>query len=294
MYLSDIHLRDPFILPYEGTYYLYGTRGSASFGPGSGLDVYTSTDLVHWSEPQECFTIAAGFWADRDLWAPEVHVYHGHFYMLVSLKAEGVCRGTQILRAEDPRGPFLPISEGPVTPRDWECLDGTLYLDASGQPYIVFCHEWCQIQDGAMCYAPLSDDLTHMTAAPRDMFHASEPAWSTVPGWAAPGAGTYVTDGPFPYRTAEGRLLLLWSSFSQGKYLEAQALSESGTLAGPWRHDTPLLSAEHGGHGMIFSGFDGRQYFVMHRPNSPAGLERPTICPVEEKDGFLSLVTEEK
>lgn len=27
MKFNEIHIRDPFILPHEGTYYLYGTRG---------------------------------------------------------------------------------------------------------------------------------------------------------------------------------------------------------------------------------------------------------------------------
>ena len=31
---GDIHIRDPFVLPYEGTYYLYGTRGNHMLGKG--------------------------------------------------------------------------------------------------------------------------------------------------------------------------------------------------------------------------------------------------------------------
>ena len=53
--------------------------------------------------------------------------------MFASFKAAGVCRGTQILVADHPKGPFVPHSDGPVTPRDWECLDGTLYVDPGGK-----------------------------------------------------------------------------------------------------------------------------------------------------------------
>ena len=31
------------------------------------------------------------------------------------------------------RDPFVPLSDGPVTPADWECLDGTLYAAADGR-----------------------------------------------------------------------------------------------------------------------------------------------------------------
>lgn len=58
------------------------------------------------------------------------------------------------------RDPFVPLSDGPVTPADWECLDGTLYVAADGTPYLVFCHEWLQVKDGEMCAMPLTPDLT--------------------------------------------------------------------------------------------------------------------------------------
>ena len=45
MLLSEINLRDPYVLVHEGRYYLYGTRGATCWGPATGFDVYTGTDL---------------------------------------------------------------------------------------------------------------------------------------------------------------------------------------------------------------------------------------------------------
>ena len=42
---------------------------------------------------------------------------------------------------------------------DGESLDGTLYVDRSGKPWMVFCHEWLQVGDGQICAIPMSDDL---------------------------------------------------------------------------------------------------------------------------------------
>ena len=64
------------------------------------------------------------------------------------------------------RDPFVPLSDGPVTPADWECLDGTLYVAANGTPYLVFCHEWLQVKDGEMCAMPLTPDLTAAAGEP--------------------------------------------------------------------------------------------------------------------------------
>ena len=63
--LSQINIRDPFVLFTQGRYYLYGTRGETCWGPASGFDVYVSQDLENWSEPQACFENDGTFWADR-------------------------------------------------------------------------------------------------------------------------------------------------------------------------------------------------------------------------------------
>ena len=289
MKIQDIHIRDPFVLLENGVYYMYGTRcaGVGYSFRGKGLDVYTSTDLETWSDPHECFTRPENFWSDRDFWAPEVHKWQGAFYMFVSFHAENAMRGTQILRAESPMGPFLPISEGPVTPRDWMCLDGTLYVDKNGDPWIVFCHEWVQITNGTVCALRLTQDLTASIGEPVELFAAKDPAWVTSHSAEAEG---YVTDGPFLWRAENGRLFMLWSSFSApGCYAEAVAVSESGEITGPWHHaDVPLFSKD-GGHGMLFRDKEERILLVLHRPNhSP--LERPCLIPVRETEEGFALV----
>lgn len=134
---NDIRVRDPFIVPdHENKiYYLFGTTDPVTCnGAGEGFLVYESKDLLRWSEPVYAFRRPEGFWATKDFWAPEVYRYGGGWYMLASFKSDTHRRGTQILHAEQVKGPYLPISDGPVTPRDWECLDGTLFVDHSGQP----------------------------------------------------------------------------------------------------------------------------------------------------------------
>lgn len=279
MKFQDIHIRDPFILFHDNRYYLYGSRGAEAWGKCTGLDVYLSDNLEDWSSPTEAFTPPMGFWSDRHFWAPEVHKYHDKFYMFVSFKSETRCRGVQILQAETPAGPFVPHSDGPVTPSDWECLDGTLYIDKEGNPYIVFCHEWLQVTDGEMCAMRLSGDLKTAATEPWVLFRASEPAW------ALKNAEAYVTDGPFLFRTKEDRLLMIWSSMAAEGYCEAVSYSDNGEITGKWLHEEELLFAKDGGHGMIFSAGDKLE-FVFHSPNS-APLERPVLVDIRQQNGRL-------
>lgn len=284
MRLSDINLRDPFVLAHERLYYLYGTRGPTCWGPADGFDAYVSPDLEDWSGPFPVFQSDGDFWADRDFWAPEVHRWRGAFYMFASFKGPDRPRGTAILRAEGPLGPFIPWSHGPVTPGDWACLDGTLHVDKGGGPWMVFCHEWVQAGDGTVCAMPLTADLRAAAGAPRVLFRASDAPWAKRLRHSS-GMEGYVTDGPFLWRLADGSLACLWASFSEGGYTQAQARSESGSIAGPWRQVEPLFR-ENGGHGMVFRGYDGALRLALHSPNEHL-KERPVFLPVEERGGML-------
>ncbi len=296
MTLNQINIRDPFVLPYENKYYMYGTRGATCWGECDGFDVYVSEDLTLWSEAIEVFHKPEGFWADRNYWAPEVHYYNGLFYAFVSFKSLDRCRGTQILISDSPTGPFRLHSDGPVTPSDWECLDGTFYVDENGQPYMVFCHEWVQVADGEMCLIKLSPDLKAAVSEPILLFKASEPSWART----VKNGPNYVTDGPFVYQpidksdassttssTAKKPLLILWSSFGEEGYTEAIARSESGSITGPWKHDAELLYKKDGGHGMIFRAFDDTLYLTLHTPNETL-KEHPVFIKLEEHDNTIS------
>lgn len=268
---SEIHIRDPFVLVHGGKYYLYGSRGDETWGHCTGLDVYVGTDLENWEGPINCFTPPEGFWSDFNFWAPEVHFVNGKFRMFVSFKSETRHRGTQILVSDTPTGNFVPMTDYPVTPADWECLDGTLYTDPEGKHSIVFCREWTQVGNGEICAMPLSDDLTAPAGEPCVLFRAGDTGWSrSVTGTPR----DLVTDGPFLYTAGSGRLIMLWSGYSENGYAVAAAYSADGGLYGGWTHDPNLICDRNGGHGMLFRALSGELMFVMHSPNT-VGAERP-------------------
>ena len=285
MKLSEIHIRDPFILLDSGKYYLYGTKFNGEKGTypqlSEGTDVYISDDLENFSEPIPVFRRDKDFWGTHFFWAPEVHRYRDKYYMFVTVGTKDGYKGVQILVCDKPDGTFTPIVNNAVTPHDWECLDGTLYVE-NDVPYMIFCHEWVQTGDGEMCIVQLSGDLSRAVTKPAVLFKASDPSWAT--GFLE-NRDKYVTDGPFFYNASDGKLLMIWSSIADDKYVEAVSFSENG-VKGPWKHYGELLYKEDGGHGMIFRDKSGQLMFTMHYPNTK-DYERPVIVNIKEANGTI-------
>lgn len=263
--LKDINVRDPFIYAENGTYYLY-----ASGADGKSFVCYKSADMRSFDPPKTLFSSGGGFWATKQFWAPEMHAYNGRYYLFGSLKSDDRPRGTQIFVCDTPDGKFEPLSDAPITPADWECLDGTLYVE-NCVPYMVFCREWLQIRDGEMYIMRLSPDLKS-AEPPVKLFSASSAPWVRPLS-----ADNYVTDGPYIVKE-NGEYKMLWSSFCETGY--GMGVCKAKSLFGPWEHCPTPINTDNGGHGMILSGEDKR-YIVYHAPNDPVGSERIKFVPIE-------------
>ncbi len=304
VHITDLPIRDPYILADQRnqSYILYK---AAPVKNKQGVDVsgvvaYRSKDLEYWEGPYAVYTTPPDNWIRGAVWAPEVHSYQGKYYLFATLNSdiewkqrrEGfpkyTFRGTQIFYADNPMGPFLPFEEKlPHTPMDRMALDGTLWVE-NGVPYMIYCHEWVQVEDGTMELVHLEQDLSKTKGLSSTLFHASSAPWST--GSQHPdGALTYVTDGCFLYRTKTGKLLMIWSSFKDGSYAIGIAESTTGKLTGPWKQQDNLLFDQNGGHGMLFKTFDGRLMLTFHSPNSPSGQERAQIYEVTDMGDTLVL-----
>lgn len=291
---GDFRVRDPFVLAEDGTYWLYE---SVPWNGGSGVVVRTSQDLMVWTSPREVAEVPPEVGCTA-VWAPEVHKFEGSYWLFATITEErGVSpimamgpgaresllrpRGTWIFKANSPEGPFLPVRRGPIPPRERMTLDGTLYVE-DGVPYMVYCHEWCQTGDGMIEYAPLKSDFTGFESEPKRLLRASE---------AIPGAGK-ITDGPYFYRSKKSAaLFMIWSNTVDGHgYSVLVRRSKVGRIAGPWSEDT-ILFGGNGGHGMVFTTFDGKSLLAIHQPNESPN-ERLRLFELED-DGFSLRIKDE-
>ena len=288
---ADFEIRDPFVLVDGGRYWLYESK---PWYGGTGVDVRVSDDLENWSPKKRVMDVPEGV-PRTAVWAPEVHRYRDAYYLFVTITEERGSRpiaamaadvkperlqprGTWVFRAASPKGPFLPVRNGPHTPSDCMALDGTLLVE-DGVPHMVYCHEWCQKGNGTIEYAPLTDDLSAFAGEPKTLLDAKS---------ACPGAG-FVTDGPFFHRSEKsGRLYLIWSNGVAGNgYCVLVRSSASGKLAGPWTKDR-ILYGKDGGHGMIFKALDGRLLLTIHQPNKTPD-ERMRLFELEDDGQDLRL-----
>ena len=277
---SSLYIRDPFVLAdnYDGTntYYMYGTH----YHNGS-FEVYTSIDRKLWTKSETpCFTPSENFWGGTtDFYAPEVFKYtvpgtsDTAYYMFATFTgsvAEGSntnVRGTAILKAESPLGPFTEWSEGAVTWDGHDCLDGTLYIE-NGIPYMIYTHEHtcdaCNTGAGSMMYVQLTEDLKVVAsgATHKTLFNANRYNSGYSP----------VAEGPFVYTTGTGKYLL-WSTYNQGYTQVATPfkLNYNTMYTNVRWYSKEWLKG--GGHGMVFKDFDGKDILVLHTPSSGEPLD---------------------
>ncbi len=120
---DDYGIGDPFVMRFNGTYYLY---------PSSCEDrvkVYTSKDLVHWKYEGYCTQGRDVYFA----YAPEVTYWRGSFYMISSPNGGG----HYILKSDSPLGPFVP-----VTKNFGHSIDGSFFKLDDGRIMILYPDNW--------------------------------------------------------------------------------------------------------------------------------------------------------
>lgn len=116
----DYGIGDPFVMRYNGTYYLYCSTKDGR----AGIKAWSSKDLVHWSYAglvtEDPITTGA--------YAPEVVYWNGNFYMYTSPAG----KGHYVLQSESPTGPFQV-----KTDNLGNSIDGDVFIDDDGKWYFT-------------------------------------------------------------------------------------------------------------------------------------------------------------
>ncbi len=131
---SDYGVGDPFVMRYNGIYYLYNSTKDGK----TGIQCWTSEDLVNWTYGGFC----AKEFMTLTAYAPEVTYYNGKFYMCTSPAGQG----HYILESDSPTGPFVA-----VTDNFGLSIDGNIFIDDNGDWYFTSASN-----GGIMAYRMLS------------------------------------------------------------------------------------------------------------------------------------------
>ena len=135
IHFNDLSMSDPFIIPdpETQTYYLTSTGGR----------LYKSKDLVWWEGPYNIIDIE-GTWLKTGGGpaAAEIHKIGDYYYYAgtwndhndliqqVPRRYNVPHNQTYLLRSKNIEGPYEVFTEDPNydwQPREWDCIDGTLY-----------------------------------------------------------------------------------------------------------------------------------------------------------------------
>ena len=109
---------DPFVMRYNGVYYLYVSTKDGSVG----VKCWSSTDLVNWKNEGFCTNEKL----TKGAYAPEVYYYNGYFYMYTSPAGNG----HYVLRSTSPTKGFEV-----VTGNMGMSIDGSVFIDNKGKWY---------------------------------------------------------------------------------------------------------------------------------------------------------------
>ena len=131
---------DPAPMVYNDTIYLYTTHDEDDADGFKMYDwlLYTSTDMVNWTDHGVVASLKDFTWRKRDngAWAEQVVERNGKFYMYCPLHGNGI----GVLVADSPYGPFKdPLGKPLVWQQEhWEDIDPTVYIDDDGQAYMYW------------------------------------------------------------------------------------------------------------------------------------------------------------
>ncbi|MDQ8734811.1 family 43 glycosylhydrolase [Paenibacillus sp. LHD-38] len=117
---EDYGIGDPFIMRYNGRFYLYCS--TKDFRPG--IKAWSSDNLVDWSYEglvtEDPITTGA--------YAPEVFYWNGSFYLYTSPAGQG----HYVLQSDSPTGPFVVKTENLGN-----SIDGSVFIDDDGKWYFT-------------------------------------------------------------------------------------------------------------------------------------------------------------
>lgn len=253
---KELTIADPTIFLHKGTYYLYGTSPES----GQGFLVYTSKDLMNWSNPVGATRGMAlskeHTFGTTGFWAPQVFHYRDKFYMAYTANEQ-----LAIAVSDNPLGPFRQ-SEKKQLSGEGKQIDPFLFQDEDGTWYMYH----VRLNNGNRIYVvKMKPDLSDIEPGTAKEILAAEKPWENT--W---NANWPVAEGPTVIKRS-GKYYLMYSTndFRNPDYAVGYAVSDHPE--GPFvkSDDSPIinrkiLGVSGPGHGDLFTTTDGKFKYVLH------------------------------
>lgn len=242
--------------------------------------VYSSSDMVNWTDHGSPLAIEDFSWADDRAWAAQTIERNGKFYWYVcahSKLSNGMAIGVAV--ADSPTGPFKDAIGKPLyDDGSWDYIDPTVMIDEKGQAWLFW-------GNPRVYYAKLNDDMVSLNGEVRKLNMTEE-------GFGAPDPSVRQKDVKYKDMYTEGPWLMKrpqaagkngkTSKKGAGYYLlyaaggvpEHIAYSWAPSPEGPWKYMGTIMP--EGGTSSFtnhcgYERFKGHDYFFYHTGKLPNG-----------------------
>jgi len=250
---------DPAPLVYKDTVFLYTghDEDGSSYYTMNDWRVYSSTDMVNWTDRGSPLSYKTFAWATGDAWASQCIYRNGKFYWYVAVKSGSPSIGVAV--SDSPTGPFVDALGKPLIQNSWDDIDPTVYLDDDGQAYLYWGHS-------NLYYVKLNENMTSYSGGIQKVPMTTASFGTRVGNVDMP---TLFEEGPWFYK----RNGIYYMAYAAGGIPEYVAYSTSTNPISGWTYRGVIMPAQGGSftnHPGIID-FKGKSYFFYHNGALPGG-----------------------
>lgn len=131
---------DPSARVFDGTLYVYPSHDAAGARNWKGMvdwHVFSTDDMVKWTDHGVAFGLADISWADSEAWAPDCIARNGKYYFYFPAGGQ-----IGVAVSNSPTGPFKDALGKPLVRRNEAgiryMIDPCVFIDDDGQAYLYF------------------------------------------------------------------------------------------------------------------------------------------------------------
>lgn len=259
---------DPAPLVHDGRLYLYTGRdeAGADFFWMQEWRVYSTTDMVNWTDHGSPLAIESFAWGDDRAWAAQCIERNGKFYWYVCLHSKlSGAMAIGVAVGDSPEGPFRDAIGKPLYDGSWDFIDPTVFVDDDGRAYLYW-------GNPRIYFAELNEDMISLKGEVQRLPMSEEAFGAPDPEERIKGKkyrDTYV-EGPWIAKR-DGRYYLLYAAGGIPEHI-AYAMSDSPTSG--WRYMGEVMPLEESGSFTNHCGladYKGNHYFFYHTGKLPGG-----------------------
>ncbi len=258
--VQHIYTADPAPLVHNGRVYLYTGHdedGSTYFTMREWR-VWSSADMVNWTDHGSPMNLATFSWASADAWAGHTVYRNGRFYWYVPVKNRATGRmAIGVAVADSPTGPFRDAIGRPLVENGE--IDPHAFVDDNGQAYLYW-------GNPNLWYVRLNSDMVSFSGGATQI-PLTTAGFGTRTG--NPSRPTLYEEGPWVFK----RNGLYYNVFAAECCSEFIAYSTAPGPTGPWTYRGTVMPRQGGSftnHAGIVD-FKGGSYFFYHNGALPGG-----------------------